>query len=55
MTGEEELATGFEAQRPYLRTLAFRILGSHADAEDAVQEAWLRLARAGDEIGRAHV
>ena len=47
MTEEEELAAGFEAQRSYLRAIAFRVLGSHADADDAVQEAWLRLARIG--------
>ncbi|QGV79456.1 sigma-70 family RNA polymerase sigma factor [Streptomyces ficellus] len=35
----------FEAQRDRLRTVAYRILGSHADAEDVVQEAWMRLAR----------
>ncbi|MCX5232676.1 sigma-70 family RNA polymerase sigma factor [Streptomyces sp. NBC_00233] len=35
----------FEAQRDRLRAVAFRVLGSHVDAEDAVQEAWMRLAR----------
>lgn len=33
---------GFEAQRTHLLGLAYRMLGSHADAEDIVQEAWLR-------------
>ena len=47
MTEEAELAAGFETQRPYLHAIAFRVLGSHADADDAVQEAWLRLARTG--------
>ncbi|MFC9970942.1 sigma-70 family RNA polymerase sigma factor [Spirillospora sp. NPDC127200] len=47
MTGQEELAAEFETQRPYLHAIAFRMLGSHADADDAVQEAWLRLARTG--------
>jgi len=47
VTEEEELAAEFEAQRAYLHAIAFRMLGSHADADDAVQEAWLRLARTG--------
>jgi len=47
VTAEEELAAGFETQRSYLHAIAFRVLGSHADADDAVQEAWLRLARTG--------
>lgn len=49
VTGEEQLAGEFEAHRPYLHAIAFRVLGSHADADDAVQEAWLRLARVGGE------
>src|SRR5271168_5282512 len=47
VTAEEQLAAEFEIHRPYLHAIAFRILGSHADADDAVQEAWLRLARTG--------
>ncbi|MEU7746758.1 sigma-70 family RNA polymerase sigma factor [Nonomuraea sp. NPDC049158] len=39
------LAEAFEAQRDRLSAVAYRVLGSHADAEDAVQEAWMRLAR----------
>jgi RNA polymerase sigma factor (sigma-70 family) len=50
VTDEEELAAGFETQRSYLHAIAFRMLGSHADADDAVQEAWLRLARTGGGI-----
>jgi RNA polymerase sigma factor (sigma-70 family) len=49
VTGQERLAAEFEAHRQYLHAIAFRVLGSHADADDAVQEAWLRLARTGGE------
>ena len=38
------LADQFEANRPHLRALAFRILGNAEDADDALQEAWLRLS-----------
>src|SRR5690606_13798710 len=41
----EELAAAFEEHRPRLRAVAMRVLGSSADADDAVQEAWLRLDR----------
>src|SRR5882757_8456866 len=41
----DPVATTFEAQRDRLHTVAHRVLGSHADAEDVVQEAWLRLSR----------
>jgi RNA polymerase sigma factor (sigma-70 family) len=46
VTSADELATAFEAHRPYLRSLAYGTLGSLADADDVVQEAWLRLERA---------
>ncbi len=39
------LAEQFEAERPRLRAMAYRMLGSLAEAEDAVQEAWLHLSR----------
>lgn len=42
------LAEQFEAQRGHLRGVAYRMLGSLSEAEDAVQDAWLRLHRAGD-------
>src|SRR5437764_9822632 len=41
----DELAGAFEAERGRLRGLAYRMLGSAAEADDAVQEAWLRLNR----------
>ncbi len=45
MDGREELAARFEAERGRLGAVARRMLGSAAEAEDAVQEAWLRLER----------
>src|SRR6516165_6148487 len=40
-----ELAEEFEQHRAYLRTIAYRMLGSLTDSDDAVQEAWIRLSR----------
>jgi len=37
--------TGFDAERPRLTAIATRILGSEADADDVLQETWLRLSR----------
>ena len=45
MTENEFLAEQFEATRPHLRAVAYRMLGSLNEADDAVQEAWLRLSR----------
>ena len=45
MQTHDWLAERFEEHRTHLRAVAYRILGSPADADDAVQEAWLRLAR----------
>ena len=41
------LAKRFEEHRPHLRAVAYRMLGSLTEAEDAVQDAWLRLSRSG--------
>jgi RNA polymerase sigma factor (sigma-70 family) len=45
MTDTAALADQFEAHRPRLRAVAYRMLGSVTEADDAVQEAWLRLSR----------
>jgi len=45
MDENEWLAARFEQHRPRLRAVAYRMLGSLADADDAVQDAWLRLSR----------
>src|SRR6185369_12287567 len=45
MTDQEWLAERFEAERPHLRGVAYRMLGSLAEADDAVQETWIRLSR----------
>ena len=47
---DADLTAAFEAQRPRLRRLAYRMLGAVGDAEDAVQDAWLRWARAEDGV-----
>jgi RNA polymerase sigma-70 factor (ECF subfamily) len=56
MTEGDWLATQFEVHRARLRAVAYRILGSGTDADDAVQEAWLRFNRADtaavDDLGR---
>ena len=49
MTGRDRSAE-FDTHRRYLTAVAARILGSSADAEDAVQEAWLRLDRTDNDI-----
>jgi RNA polymerase sigma factor (sigma-70 family) len=43
--GHQWLAERFEEQRPHLRSVAYRMLGSLTEAEDAVQESWLRASR----------
>ena len=45
MNEQDWLAGRFEASRPQLRAVAYRMLGSVSEADDAVQEAWLRLGR----------
>src|SRR5919108_104700 len=45
MNDQDWLATRFEENRSHLRGVAYRMLGSLAEADDAVQEAWIRLSR----------
>jgi RNA polymerase sigma factor (sigma-70 family) len=45
MNDQDWLAERFEANRAYLRGIAFRMLGSLTEADDAVQESWIRLSR----------
>src|SRR4030081_267000 len=47
MNEQEWLTERFEAERTRLRAVAFRMLGSLSDADDAVQESWLRLNSSG--------
>ncbi|MDB5424199.1 MAG: polymerase sigma-70 factor, subfamily [Phenylobacterium sp.] len=47
---DPQLTDAFEANRPRLTRLAYRMLGSVAEAEDAVQDAWLRWTRAGEGV-----
>ena len=46
MTERDYLAERFEENRTHLRAVAYRMLGSSSEVDDAVQEAWLRLSRA---------
>src|SRR5256885_41770 len=46
MDQQEWLACQFEEQRPHLRAVAYRMLGSRREADDAVQDAWLPVSRA---------
>ena len=45
MATPERLAEQFEEHRPHMRAAAYRMLGSVSEAEDAIQEAWIRLSR----------
>src|SRR5262245_22733180 len=45
MPTAERLAEQFEEHRSHVRAVAYRMLGSVSEAEDAVQEAWIRLSR----------
>src|SRR5437762_5196593 len=49
MDENEWLADRFEEHRAHLRAVAYRMLGSLAEADDAVQDTWLRLSRSGAE------
>ena len=46
MLAQETLAKAFEAKRSHLQAVAFRMLGSTSEADDAVQDAWLKVSRA---------
>ena len=52
MNEQQWLAERFEEHRSRLRAVAYRMLGSLSEADDAVQEAWIRVSRADTERGR---
>jgi DNA-directed RNA polymerase specialized sigma24 family protein len=47
MNERDWLVERFEEHRPHVRAVAYRMLGSLAEADEAVQDAWLRVSRAG--------
>jgi RNA polymerase sigma-70 factor, ECF subfamily len=51
MDESDWLTERFEASRPHLRAVAYRMPGSDTEADDAVQETWLRLDRAARRAG----
>jgi RNA polymerase sigma factor (sigma-70 family) len=54
MDERDWLAERFQAHRPHLRAVAYRMLGSLTEADDAVQGAWLRLSRSRTDTGEVH-
>ena len=52
MDKHQWLAERFEAHRTHVRGVAYRMLGSLSEADDAAQEAWLRLSRSGAPASR---
>ena len=52
MADSDVLAVAFEEHRDHLRAVAYRLLGSVTDAEDAVQDTWLRLTECRRRPGR---
>ncbi len=50
MDEHQWLAEQFEAERPHLRAVAYRMLGSLSEADDAVQESWLHLSRSNTSV-----
>ena len=52
MNERDWLVERFEEHRPHLRAVAYRMLGSLAEADEAVQDAWVRVSRAGNLSGQ---
>ena len=53
--GERDwLTERFQAHRPHLRAVAYRMLGSLTEADDAVQGTWLRLSRSRTDTSEVH-
>ena len=52
MDENQWLADRFDEQRAHLRAVAYRMIGSLAEADDAVQDTWVRVSRAGPTASR---